>query len=170
MPQGFLPGSFSGWTDETLGNVEKLTKSVLQDYRGDPNRVTLTGQSAGGAGAWRFAALRPALWSAVNVICMPEDPLVAAQLESIPIWVVGWTGDGHEGNDEMVLALKQRRTGSVRYTRYTKAPAPPDPKYNTMYNHASYDLIYRDPRLWQWAFGQSNLKGGDAWGVSAPER
>jgi len=163
MPQGFLPG-YGGWTEESLELVEKLTKSILREYRGDPKRVTLSGQSAGGAGAWSFATSRPQLWSAVNVICAPTDPEVAKQLEGIPIWVVGWTGDGVRGSDEVVAALKQRQMGSVRYTRYVEAPAPPDPQYNDMLNHASYDLIYRDPRLWEWAFQQSNSKGEAAWG------
>ena len=52
---------------------------------------------------------------------------------------------------------------SVRYTRYDKAPGPPDPLYRSMLNHASYDLIYRDPRLWEWAFAKRNLQGEEAW-------
>ena len=42
------------------------------------------------------------------------------------------------------------------------APGPPDPKYRGMANHASYDLIYRDPRLWDWAFAQTNADGAKA--------
>ena len=51
---------------------------------------------------------------------------------------------------------------SVRYTRYDKAPGPPDPLYRSMLNHASYDLIYRDPRLWEWAFAKRTLQGEEA--------
>lgn len=168
MPQGFLPGSFHGWMGEDIfPAVETLTRAIMKEYRGDPHRVTLSGQSAGGAGAWLFAATRPTLWAALNVICMPADPALAVRLEGIPTWVVGWTHDGEAGNDAMVTALKKREAGSVRYTRYTKAPAPPDPKYNTMYNHASYDLIYRDQRLWRWAFEQHNPQGQAAWGMKA---
>ena len=49
--------------------------------------------------------------------------------------------------------------------RYSVAPGPPDPKYRGMANHASYDLIYRDPRLWDWAFAQTNADGAKEWGV-----
>merc|ERR1712060_660221 len=136
-----------GWTQRLLGTVGALTKHVMQKYRGDPTRVALTGQSAGGAGAWRFATWRPKLWSSVSVICAPASEKVATLLEGVPLWVVGWTQDGLYGNDEVVAALKKRAQGIVRYTRYISAPAPPDPQYQDMYNHASYDLIYRDPRL-----------------------
>lgn len=56
-------------------------------------------------------------------------------------------GDGESGNDALVVALKQRRAGSVRYTRYIKAPAPPDPKYRDMLNHAS---LRPSCLLWIW--------------------
>merc|ERR1740121_2147680 len=96
MPQGWLPWSFSGWTENKLGQVEALTRDVLYRYRGDPARVVLTGQSAGGAGAWDFAALRPTLWSAVNVICAPADPEVASLLEGCPF---GWSGGRATGTE-----------------------------------------------------------------------
>lgn len=163
MPQGFLPGSFTGWTKAKLSKVQGLVRSLMRKYRGDPERVTLTGQSAGGRGAWSFAASNPKLWAAVNIICMPASSSIANQLEGLPVWVVGWTGDGRHGNDDVVSALKRRKRGSVRYTRYIKAPGPPDPLYRRMYNHASYDLIYRDPRLWQWAFSQRNEVGASEW-------
>merc|ERR1719189_2699667 len=71
MPQGWLPDARHGWVEEKLRAVEELTRSVLNTYRGDPERVSLTGQSAGGYGAWRFAALEPRLWSAVSIVCAP---------------------------------------------------------------------------------------------------
>eukprot|EP00931_Biecheleriopsis_adriatica_P093067 TRINITY_DN66814_c0_g1_i1.p1 TRINITY_DN66814_c0_g1~~TRINITY_DN66814_c0_g1_i1.p1 ORF type:complete len:357 (-),score=67.71 TRINITY_DN66814_c0_g1_i1:105-1175(-) len=167
MPQGWLPDGSPGWTDQRLEKVERLTRHVMQTYRGDPSRVTLSGQSMGGAGAWKFASLRPDLWAAVNVICAPTGHVedIAEKLSGRAVWVVGWTGDGEAGNDEVVQALKQRSQGSVRYTRYTKAPPPPDPQYRDMLNHASYDLIYRDPRLWTWAFEQRNPEAPASWNL-----
>ncbi|CAE7462357.1 Ank2 [Symbiodinium natans] len=165
MPQGWLPQNRVGWTQVRLSQVEMLTKHVLERYRGDPARVSLTGQSAGGSGAWHFASLRPSLWASVSVVCAPAPPELAMSLDGLPIWVVGWTGDGEMGNDDIVAALKQRQSGSVRYTRYTLAPPPPDPLYNYMVGHASYDLIYRDPRLWQWALSHRKPAAKDAWGL-----
>lgn len=136
---------------------------MLEKYHGDPARVSLTGQSAGGAGAWRFAAEYGELWSSVSVVCAPAPPQLAESLENLQIWVVGWTGDGEMGNDDLVEALKRRTSGSVRYTRYTKAPPPPDPQYRYMLGHGSYDLIYRDPRLWQWALAQRRPIAIKAW-------
>lgn len=164
MPQGWLPNHMTGWTQEKLLKVEELTRSVLRTYRGDPQRVSLTGQSAGGHGAWVFAASRPHLWSAVSIVCYPmPNPDFAAKLEEVPIWVAGWTEDGERGNDQSVELLKKRTSGTVRYTRYIEAPAPPDPKYNFMLGHASYDLIYRDPRLWNWTLSLVNDHGREHW-------
>lgn len=175
MPQGWLPAHRTGWTRGKTLQVERLTQHVLSTYRGDPTRVVLSGQSAGGAGAWKFAAAKPELWSALNPICMPAPASIAPRLAGLNVWVVGWAGDGEHGNDAVVAALKVQAAkapavvpsvhlgASVRYTRYDKAPGPPDPLYRSMLNHASYDLIYRDPRLWEWAFAKRNLQGEEAW-------
>ncbi|CAE7824246.1 Ank2 [Symbiodinium sp. CCMP2592] len=165
MPQGWLPQNQVGWSSVRLKQVELLTKHVLEQYRGDPARVSLTGQSAGGAGAWYFASLRPSLWASVSSICAPAPPDLAMSLDGLSIWVVGWTGDGEMGSDDIVAALKQRRSAEVRYTRYTIAPPPPDPLYHYMVGHASYDLIYRDPRLWQWVLSHQKPSAKDAWGL-----
>jgi predicted peptidase len=173
MPQGWLPDYRTGWTHQTQRQVEALTRHVLSTYRGDPTRVVLSGQSAGGHGAWDFAMARPSLWSALNPICMPASPHIAPHLKGLNVWVVGWAGDGEHGNDRVVQALKAQAAAggapppSIRYTRYNKAPAPPDPRYSSMLNHASYDLIYRDPRLWRWAFAQRNPAGRAEWGMQA---
>ena len=42
----------------TVNRMNSTLTSILQA------RVSLTGQSAGGGGAWRFAATRPRLWAA----------------------------------------------------------------------------------------------------------
>ncbi|CAK9075019.1 unnamed protein product [Durusdinium trenchii] len=168
MPQGWTVGQRIGWSFERLQKVKQLTQHVLQTYHGDPARVSLTGQSAGGAGAWRFAVDFGQLWSSVSVVCAPAPPQLAQELEGLPIWVIGDAGDGERGNDALVEALKRRHTGLVRYTRYTKAPPPPDPKYNFMLGHGSYDLIYRDPRLWQWALDQQRPSAVDAWKDRSP--
>lgn len=171
MPQGWLPEQRTGWTHELLSGVEQLTRRVIRQYRGDPERVTLTGQSAGGKGAAQFAAKRPGLWSAVNIICAPwvghQLAVASDALDGKPIWIVGYTGDGEHGNDEIVSALKRRHNGMqlTRYTRYVKAPGPPDPQYRFMLNHASYDLIYRDPRLWEWMWQMRNPSGRAEWQV-----
>lgn len=171
MPQGWLPQHHTGWGPELLSGVERLTQSVIREYRGDPERVALTGQSAGGTGAAQFAASRAGLWSAVSIICAPwvgrQLTVSSGALDGKPIWIVGYTGDGERGNDEIVSALKRRPNGTqlTRYTRYVKAPGPPDPQYRFMLNHASYDLIYRDPRLWKWMWRMRNPSGHVEWQI-----
>eukprot|EP00747_Dinoflagellata_sp_TGD_P163782 gnl/TRDRNA2_/TRDRNA2_182840_c0_seq1.p1 gnl/TRDRNA2_/TRDRNA2_182840_c0~~gnl/TRDRNA2_/TRDRNA2_182840_c0_seq1.p1 ORF type:complete len:408 (-),score=64.59 gnl/TRDRNA2_/TRDRNA2_182840_c0_seq1:63-1286(-) len=164
MPQGWMPNhQAKGWTSSKLATVVKITKQVITEYRGDAVRVVVTGQSAGGSGAWKIATSYPYLWAGVNIICAPVPASKVSMVERLPMWIVGYSGDGQNGNDMFVEALKRRSEGSVRYTRYNKAPAPPDPKYRHMRNHASYDLIYRDPRLWNWAWSLRNNDAVEKW-------
>eukprot|EP00928_Gymnodinium_smaydae_P069876 TRINITY_DN5369_c0_g1_i2.p2 TRINITY_DN5369_c0_g1~~TRINITY_DN5369_c0_g1_i2.p2 ORF type:complete len:236 (+),score=40.51 TRINITY_DN5369_c0_g1_i2:436-1143(+) len=164
MPQGWLPDESSGWTEDRQEKVVAITRDVIQRYNGDASRVVLTGQSEGGRGAWNFAGARPELWSALNVICAPTAASDALAARALPVWVVGSVEDGLMGNDDLVSALK-REAVKVRYTRYTKSPPPPDPKYRSMSGHASYDLVYRDPRLWEWALSHENAAAENAWRV-----
>eukprot|EP00658_Telonema_sp_P-2_P037707 TRINITY_DN27114_c0_g1_i1.p1 TRINITY_DN27114_c0_g1~~TRINITY_DN27114_c0_g1_i1.p1 ORF type:complete len:284 (+),score=28.70 TRINITY_DN27114_c0_g1_i1:369-1220(+) len=176
MPQGWLPSDMKvgsqGWASKQSA-VQKLTARIIRDFSGNPARVVLLGQSAGGFGAFGFAQTSPRLWSAVGVICAPwvwrhPHQELLQVLEGLPMWIVGWTGDGEHGNDEFVATLKRRGQPNItRYTRYVRAPGPPDPLYRSMLNHASYDLILRDPRFWEWMLAQRNSVGAEQWAAIA---
>eukprot|EP00966_Prymnesium_polylepis_P131551 3042734-Prymnesium_polylepis.1 len=61
-----------------------------------------------------------------------------------------WPAD----SDEWVKMLKGKQQASqqareVRYSRYEWAPAPPQP-WDRLLGHASYELAYREERLYEW--------------------
>jgi predicted peptidase len=114
-------------------------------YAIDPDRIYLTGPSAGGAGTWdlitrsgvgRFAAAVP--------ITGANDPSRAALIAALPIWAFHGVDDAVspvENTREMVANL--RALGSpVKYTEYPGV------------GHDSWDRAYAEPELFAWLFAQ----------------
>ncbi len=52
------------WQEAQAENLVAILRTVKQDYNVDDNRVTLTGVSDGGTGAWFFAFKQPSEWAA----------------------------------------------------------------------------------------------------------
>jgi predicted peptidase len=114
-------------------------------YAIDPDRIYLTGGSAGGAGTWdlitrngtgRFAAAVP--------ITGANDPSRAAVIARLPIWTFHGSEDDVapvENTREMVGNL--RALGSpVKYTEYPGV------------GHDSWSPAYAEPELFPWLFAQ----------------
>ena len=76
------------WTVEN--DLLAMVDATLNEFRGDPDRVYLTGLSYGGYGTWYMAGLHAARWAAVAPVCGASDPkaipLIAAA--KLPIWIV----------------------------------------------------------------------------------
>mmetsp|Transcript_19066 Transcript_19066/g.58684 ORF Transcript_19066/g.58684 Transcript_19066/m.58684 type:complete len:303 (+) Transcript_19066:1059-1967(+) len=165
MPQGWDGSQRPGWSHARLSRVRKLATDVAAAYHGDPDRTSLTGQSAGGIGAWQFAVQFPDFLSALVPVCgailgsrrVSDD--AARRLAGLPIWVYHAVDDVAMPvflADRAVSSMNQapQRTTPVRFTRYDHAPAPPDPQYSGMTGHASYDLAYRSAELYAWLLRQ----------------
>lgn len=52
------------WQPIQAENISQILRAVRQEYNVDDNRVTLTGVSDGGTGAWFFAFKQPSDWAA----------------------------------------------------------------------------------------------------------
>lgn len=52
------------WQPSQAENVLEILRAVRKDYNVDDNRITLTGVSDGGTGAWFFAFKQPSEWAA----------------------------------------------------------------------------------------------------------
>ena len=141
---------------------------AISEFRGDRNRVILTGVSMGGAGVWYFAR-NPQRFAAVVPVCgevvrdaddpFPSDPpgdlmallksgdpfaALAARIGKTPVWAFHGAQDpviNVEQSRKMVNALRQRG-GNVRYTEYPGL------------EHAIWDQTYGDPALPRWMFEQ----------------
>lgn len=124
-----------------LAGIEELTRT----YPIDPERIYLTGGSAGGTGTWdlvtrggvgRFAAAVP--------VTGANDPSRAPAIARLPIWAFHGALDRVapvENTREMVASL--RALGSpVRYTEYADV------------GHESWDRAYAEPELFTWMLAQ----------------
>jgi predicted peptidase len=131
----------SAATAIVLAGIDELRAK----YAIDPDRVYLTGGSAGGTGTWdvitrngvgRFAAAVP--------ITGANDPSRASVIARLPIWAFHGARDDTapvENSREMVAKL--RELGSpIQYTEY------PD------VGHESWNRAYAEPDLFRWMLAQ----------------
>ena len=114
---------------------------TIKEFKGDPNRVVLTGYSAGGNGTWSIASRHPERFAAIVPICgfveafkgrtsginypalAPANTgdvftFVAKRVSSIPIWIFHGDADMNvnvEVSRKMAAALKSIGA-SVQYT------------------------------------------------------
>lgn len=118
--------------------------AVSQAEPVDPDRVSLTGLSMGGYGAWDLAARMPERFAAVMPICGGGDEATAPRLVSLPVWCF------HGGADDVVPVERSRRMveavkaagGDIRYTEFPGV------------GHDSWTPAYRDPAVLEWLFRQ----------------
>ena len=137
---------------------------TMKEFKGDPQRVYLTGLSMGGYGTWALGSQNPHRFAALVPICggihlppghdIPNahntddsaDPYtaIAQKIGNTPVWVF------HGGADptvpvtesrQMVAALKAVG-GNVRYTEYPGVM------------HDSWDKAYAEPELIPWLLAQ----------------
>jgi len=142
----------------------------LEEFRGDDDRVVLTGMSRGGYGVFELAILESRRFAALVPVCggitqppglkehlqvesvaLAPDPFLAAaqKLQKLPVWAF------HGGKDDVVTPDQSRHIvealrglgGNVRYTEFAEL------------GHNAWDAAYATPDLWTWAFGQVR-KGG----------
>ena len=142
-----------------------LEQSV-KEFRGDRDRLYLTGLSMGGYGTWNLAASHPGKFAAYIPICggifgprqAPEarlslaadanvaDPYAetAKRIGSTPVWIFHGAADDSvpvEESRKMALAL-QAAKANVRYTEYPGV------------GHNSWDKAYAEPELVAWPLSQ----------------
>jgi predicted peptidase len=146
--------------------MEKLALTALdqsvQEFRGDPHRVYLTGLSMGGSGAWYIASRNPGRFAALAPVCggirapktvpLPavstsSDPYadVAKKLGSTPVWIFHGSADDVISVDEsrrMANAMKAAGA-EVRYTEYPGV------------GHNSWDKAYAEPDLIPWLLSKT---------------
>jgi predicted peptidase len=145
------------WSDPAMeAQVLAALDAALREFKGDPDRVYLSGISMGGYATWSLAARHPGRFAALVPICggvrrpwepePAEDPYapVARAVARIPTWVFHGAADDTVPVTEsrrMVEALKAAGA-SPRYTEYEGV------------GHESWDPAYDETELWPWLFAQ----------------
>lgn len=152
------------WEGATAQMALAALDASVQEFGGDPHRITLTGMSRGGYGSYSLAMMEPDRFAALVPVCggitspRREEPLqvtavagqddafaaAAARLKRIPTWIF------HGARDEVVPPQQSRRMfeamkaagADVRYTELADA------------GHNSWDAAYRDDGMWAWLFAQ----------------
>lgn len=138
--------------------------ATLAEFRGDTERVYLTGLSMGGNGTWNIAYRFPERFAAVAPICsfitpfprlpgsraiVPADSgeafaAIARRLRRVPTWIF------HGEIDPAVPVAESRRIaealktagGDVRYTEFLGG------------GHNVWDGVYASPQFQEWLFAQ----------------
>ena len=78
-PEGYV------W-DNLVFQLDSIVSEAINDYPVDPNKVSLTGLSMGGFGAWGYAITRPRLFSRLAPVCGGGMSWRAPALRNIPVW------------------------------------------------------------------------------------
>ncbi len=92
MPQ--LPGGEAGWDGVTEGLAE-LIDAVVEDCGADAGRVSLTGHSMGGTGAFAVAAALPGRFSCAAPLSgsVRDTREMRAALADLPVWAIAGAQD-----------------------------------------------------------------------------
>ena len=92
IPQ--VSSSYKGWGD-IKADVLKLITAVSTEHNIDQSRISLTGHSMGGTGAWMLALAYPNTFSAVaplsGSVTLTDTNI--QKLKSMPVWAVVGTND-----------------------------------------------------------------------------
>ena len=112
-----------GWDKENLRLTLKLLDALAKEFKIDPKRVYVTGQSMGGFGTWSIITQHPERFAAAVPICGGGEPRDAAKAKDIPIWAFHGSKDGVvpvHYTRQMIAAL--RTAGATpRYWEYEGA-------------------------------------------------
>ena len=85
FPEALPP---SGW-DKEERDLMDMIETVINDYKGDPDRLYLTGLSYGGFGTWYLASKHPKTWAAICPVVGWGHPDLMKPIADhhIPVWV-----------------------------------------------------------------------------------
>ena len=154
-----------GWQLDGGRAAMAALDKTLREFNGDPNRIVLTGYSAGGNGTWFLASRYPERFAAIVPVCAfvsefrgrstpvlysslaaGDDPYtkVAQKVAKLPIWIF------HGAKDDVVLPEESRKMfaalkklgSNVQYTELPNA------------NHNAWDPAYGNEELIKWMLAQ----------------
>jgi predicted peptidase len=126
-------------------HIDAAIDYVETHYNIDKRRISLTGLSMGGFGAYSYGAMRADEFSAFMPICGGGDPADAKELARRPLWAFHGLTDPvvkPERSRQMVDAVKAAG-GKAQLTEYPGV------------GHNSWDKAYGDPAAIAWLLAQS---------------
>lgn len=164
IPQARANGQ-PGWQlDGGTAAMAALDKTI-KEFKGDQDRLTLTGYSAGGNGSWFLASRYPDRFAALVVVCgfvskftSPSNRIeypvlsegtdphgeIAKKVAKIPIRIY------HGDADDIVLPDESRKMAAALKALGANYEYFELPKVN----HNAWDPAYNDPNLIEWMLKQ----------------
>jgi predicted peptidase len=134
-----IPRAPTLWDPFAIGDV---LDEVLRQYRADPDRVYLTGYSAGGYAAWLTAVDLPERFAAVSPGGSWGETVEIARIKDIPVWFFQGDRDALPQAMKTIDALK-RLGARFRYTIFPGAD-----------HSAGYGEMYATDALYDWLLQQ----------------
>jgi predicted peptidase len=116
-----FPQAANGWWEDPVDQDDamRVLKLSEEEFRIDPDRITLMGISTGGHAAWEVAARYREQFSALVTFAARADVDVAPKIAEMPIWMFHNETDPiifSSNSTEMLDALK-KAGGHPRFTR-----------------------------------------------------
>lgn len=154
------------WIGAPAEAAMKALGEVVKEYRGDRERVYLSGLSLGGFGTWHLALAHPDVFAALVPVCggivpngsatsVRQSPLTldapdphaftAARLRHLPVWMFHGSEDTviHPSESRKMHDALRAAGAEVRYTEYEKV------------GHDAWIRAYADAEMWVWLFKQT---------------
>jgi predicted peptidase len=133
------------WWDENVDALTALLDEIGRSHRVDPDRVYVTGLSAGGGGVWALLLQEPERFAAAIPICGAGSRAGIQRLVDLPIWVFHGEEDPAQPLEEstrLVEAIRAKGGSKVKLTVYPGG------------GHDAWTQTYDDPAVWAWLFAQ----------------
>lgn len=132
--------------ENILFQLDTILENALARYPIDRQRLSLTGLSMGGFGAWSYAIAHPRRFFRVAPICGGGMIWRAALLKNTPIWA--FHGDRDQDvpavYSEMMVEAVNRHGGSARLTLFPETA------------HNAWDPAYLHTGLLDWLLGMTD--------------
>lgn len=140
-----------GYNDENgwLGAVNRLLENVKSEYKGDDERIYVSGLSMGGIATWELLQRYPDRFTAAVPVCGGGDTSLAYRLTNIPIWIYHGTADttvSFYASQDMYDAIVNAGGNMADF------------KILSGVGHNAWDAAYSDREMFSWLFAQTKKK------------
>jgi predicted esterase len=129
--------------------VHAILAQVRAQYRTDPTRLYVTGNSMGGIGSWEAIAQWPGLYAGALILAgasyYRSPTATAAILKNTPIWAIHGAQDTTvmlQWDRAMYVLLGPGTGGEMKYSELAGV------------GHDVWDTVYPDPQYTDWLFAQ----------------
>lgn len=136
-PEGYV------W-DNLVFQLDQIVADAIHDYPVDRSRVSLTGLSMGGFGAWSYAITRPRTFFRLAPICGGGMNWRASALKNIPVWAFHGQADDDVPRvySEVMVDAVNAQGGDAVLTQFPGV------------GHNSWDPAYLTTDLIPWLLGE----------------